>query len=159
MPSQTAKYLSVTIDTGAGKVFQSSASREIPVGSGELLCYGISPSSDLAGDPSSPVFARAVGSSRSTLDALLAVASEDALVPRVRPSFASGGFAGGSETGSVLVDGEGSSLDGGFDSGHLRRIFTCIRTRLVQGGALTYSINACPGCGPTRSCSTSIFSK
>ena len=42
------------------------------------------------------------------------MASEDALVPRVRPSLASGGFAGGSETGSVLVDGEGPSLDGGL---------------------------------------------
>ena len=41
------------------------------------------------------------------------MASEDSLVPRVRPSLASGGFAGGRETGSVLVDGEGPSLDGG----------------------------------------------
>ena len=41
------------------------------------------------------------------------MATEDALVPRVRPSLASGGFAGGSETGSVLVDGEGPSVDGG----------------------------------------------
>ena len=91
----------------------SSASREIPDGSGELLYHGHSPSSALAGDPQSPGFARAAGSSRSSSDALLAVASEDALVPRVRPSLASGGFAGGSETGSVLVDGEGPALDGG----------------------------------------------
>ena len=41
------------------------------------------------------------------------MATEDALVPRVRPSLASGGFAGGSETGSGLVDGEGPSVDGG----------------------------------------------
>ena len=33
--------------------------------------------------------------------------------PRVRPSLASGGFAGGSETGPVLVDGEGSPVSGG----------------------------------------------
>ena len=91
----------------------SSASREIPDGSGELLCHGRSPSSALAGDPRSPGFARAAGSSRSSSDTLLAVAYEDALVPRVRPSLASGGFAGGSEKGSVLVDGEGPSLDGG----------------------------------------------
>ena len=64
------------------------------------MCYGLSLSSALAGDYCSPGFARAVGSSRSSSDALLAVASEDAL-------------ARGSETGSVLVDGEGSSLDGG----------------------------------------------
>ena len=90
----------------------SGASREIPIGSGEILCYGISPSSALAGDPRSPGFARAAGSSWSSSDALIAVASEDALVPRVRPSLASGGFAVGSETGSVLVDGEGSPFDG-----------------------------------------------
>ena len=35
------------------------------------------------------------------------------LVPRVRPSLSSGAFAAGSETGPVLVDGEGPSVDGG----------------------------------------------
>ena len=71
------------------------------------------PGSALAGDPRSTGFARVPGSSRSSSDALIAVAAEDALVPRVRPSLASGSFAGGSETGSVLVDGEGPSVDGG----------------------------------------------
>ena len=80
----------------------SSTSREVPYGSGEILFHAISPSSALAGDLGSPGFAGAVGSSRSTSDALLAVASEVPVVPRVRPSLASGGFAGGSETGSVL---------------------------------------------------------
>ena len=91
----------------------SSTSREIPIGSGEILFHAISSGSALAGDSRSPGFAGAVGTSRSSSDALLAVASEDAVVPRVRPSLASGGFAGGSETGSVLVDGEGSPVDGG----------------------------------------------
>ena len=91
----------------------SGASREIPDGSGELLYHGRSPSSALAGDPRSPGFARAAGSSRSPSDALLAVASEGALVPRVRPSLSSSALATGSETGPVLVDGEGSSVDGG----------------------------------------------
>ena len=91
----------------------SSTSREIPIGSGEILFHAIPPGPALAGDSRSPGFAGAVGSSRSSSDALLAVASEDAVVPRVRPSLASGGFAGGSETGSVLVDGEGSPVDGG----------------------------------------------
>ena len=77
------------------------------------MFHAISPGPALAGDSGSPGFAGTVGSSRSSLDALLAVASEDAVVPRVRPSLASGGFAGGSETGSVLVDGEGSPVDGG----------------------------------------------
>ena len=91
----------------------SSKSREVPCGSGEILFNAISPSSALAGDLGSPGFAGAVGSSRSTSDALLAVASEVPVVPRVRPSLASGGFAGGSETGPVLVDGEGSPVSGG----------------------------------------------
>ena len=89
----------------------SSTSREIPIGSGEILYHAISPDPAVAGDSRSPGVAGAVGSSRSSSDALLAVASEDALVPRVRPSLASGGFAGGSETGSVLVDDGGSIRD------------------------------------------------
>ena len=47
----------------------------------------------MAGDSGSPGFAGTVGSSRSSSDALLAVASEDAVVPRVRPSLASGPVA------------------------------------------------------------------
>ena len=90
----------------------SSKSREVPYGSGEILYHAISPSSALAGDFGSPGFAGAVGASRSTSDALIAVASEVPVVPRVRPSLASGGFAGGSETGPVLVDGEGSPVSG-----------------------------------------------
>ena len=91
----------------------SSKSREVPYGSGEILYDAISPSSALAGGLGPPGFAGAVGSSRSTSDALLAVASEVPVVPRVRPSLASGGFAGGSETGPVLVDDEGSPVSGG----------------------------------------------
>ena len=59
----------------------SSQSREVPYGSGEILFNAISPSSALAGDSRSPGIAGAVGSSRSSSDALIAVASEDALVP------------------------------------------------------------------------------
>ena len=91
----------------------SSKSREVPYGSGEILYHAISPSSALAGDLGSPGFAGAVGSSRSTSDALIAVASEVPVVPRVGPSLASGGFAGGSETGPVLVDGEESPVSWG----------------------------------------------
>ena len=114
VPSQSAKYLSMTIDTGAGKVFPSLARVEKFLAVAERFLFNaISPSSALAGDLGSPGFAGAVGSSRSTSDALLAVASEVPVVPRVRPSLASGGFAGGSETGPVLVDGEGSPVSGG----------------------------------------------
>ena len=61
----------------------------------------------------SPGFARAAGSSRSPSDAHFTVASEGALVPQVRPSLTCSALATGSETGPVLVDGEGSSVDGG----------------------------------------------
>ena len=57
MPLQTAKYLGMTIDTEAGKVFPSGSSREIPDGSVELLCHGRYPGSALAGNPRSPGFA------------------------------------------------------------------------------------------------------
>ena len=77
------------------------------------MYHGRSPSSALAGDPRSPGFARAAGSSRSPSDAHFTVASEGTLVPQVRPSLSSSALATGSETGPVLVDGEGSSLDGG----------------------------------------------
>ena len=76
------------------------------------MYHGRSPSSAVAGDPRSPGFARAAGSSRSPSDALLAVASEGALVPRVRPSLTSSALATGGEMGPVLVDGEGPSVDG-----------------------------------------------
>ena len=109
MPSQTAKYLGMTIETEAGKVFPSLARVEKFLTVGERFCTG----SALAGDPRSPGFARAAGPSRSPSDALSAVASQGALVPRVRPSLSSGAFATGNETGPVLVDGEGSSFDGG----------------------------------------------
>ena len=138
--SQSAKYLGMTIDTGADKVFPSSQSREIPCGSGEILFHAISPGPALAGDSMSPGFAGTVGSSRSSSDALLAVASEDAVVPRVRPSLASGGFAEGSETGSVLVDGEGSPVDGGSIRG------TCAGSAPVFGRVFVGV-----GCSPPRS--------
>ena len=89
------------------------ASGEIPDSSRELLYHGRSPSSALAGDPWSPGFARVAGPSRSPSDAHSPVASEGALVPQVRPSLSSGVFATGSETGLVLVDGEGPSVDRG----------------------------------------------
>ena len=118
----------------------SSTSREIPIGSGEILFNAISPVPALAGDSRSPGFAGAVGSSRSSSDALLAVASEDAVVPRVRPSLASSGFAGGSETESVLVDGEGSPVDGGL-----------IRDTCAGSSPVFGRVFVGVGCSPPRS--------
>ena len=104
------------------------------------MFHAVSPGSALAGDSGSPGIAGAVGSSRSSSDALLAVASEDAVVPRVRPSLASGGFAGGRETGSVLVDGEGSPVHGGSIRG------TC------AGSAPVFErVFVGVGCSPPRS--------
>ena len=109
VPSQTSKYLGMTIDTEAVKVFPSLARVEKFLTVAESFCTVDA----LAGDPRSPGFARAAGSSRSPSDAHFTVASEGALVPRVRPSLTFSALATGSETGSVLVDGEGSSVDGG----------------------------------------------
>ena len=108
----------------------SGASREIPDGCGELLYHGRSPSSALAGDPRSPGFARAAGSLRSPSDAHFTVASEGALVPRVRSSLTSSALATGSETGPVLVDGEGSSVDGGSIQDTLERLVPHGRLRM-----------------------------
>ena len=118
----------------------SSQGREVPCGSGEILFNAISPSSALAGDSRSPGIAGAVGSSRSSSDALIAVASEDALVPRVRPSLASGGFAGGSETGPVLVDGEVSPVSGGS-----------IRDTCAGSAPVFRRVFVGVGCSPPRS--------
>ena len=76
------------------------------------MFHGFSPGSALTGGPRSPGYARAAGSSRSPSDARFAVASQGALVPRDGLSLSSGAIAPGSETGSVLVDGEGPSFDG-----------------------------------------------
>ena len=103
------------------------------------MYHGRSPSSALAGDPRSPGIARAAGPSRSPSDELLAVASEGTLVPRVRPSLTSSALATGSETEHVLVDGEGSSVDGGsiWD--------TCSRSSSVDGGSIR---DTCSGSSP-----------
>ena len=90
VPSQTANYLGMTIDTGAARIFPSCASREISVGGGDVLCFDRSPRSALAGDLGSPGFAGEAGTARLPSNALPAVAFEDALVPRVRFSFPSG---------------------------------------------------------------------
>ena len=63
VPSQSAKYLGMTIDTSAGKVFPSLARVEKFLAVAEILFNAISPSSALAGDSRSPGIAGAVGSS------------------------------------------------------------------------------------------------
>ena len=77
------------------------------------MYYVRSPHSALAGGFGSPDFTGEVGPSQSALNALSAVAFEDALVSRVGSSLAPGTTVPGGERGSVLVDGAGPSSQGG----------------------------------------------
>ena len=78
------------------------------------MYHAISPSSALAGGLGPPGFAGAVWFPHGRLRMRsLQWHLKSQWSPRVRPSLASGGFAGGSETGPVLVDGEGSPVSGG----------------------------------------------
>ena len=96
---------------------------------------------------------------KSSLNALSAVAFEDTAVSQVRSSLAPGAIVLGGAGESVLVDGVGQIFSRGFDSGHQLRIYTYTRMHLGRGGAHTTSIVSCPGCGWSRSCYTSIFSR
>ena len=89
------------------------AGREISVGGRDVLCYVCSSRSALAGDFGAPGFTGEVGPTQSTLDALSAVAFEDALVSRVGSALPSGTSVPVGEGGSVLVDGAGPSSHGG----------------------------------------------
>ena len=112
VPSQTAKYLGMTIDTKAGKVFPSLARVEKFLTVAESFC---------AMDAAPTQFWQVI---------LGHLASLERLVPHGRlrmralqwhlkahwspePDPPSGVFATGSETGPVLVDDEGPSVDGG----------------------------------------------
>ena len=92
----------------------SSASRKIPDVSGELLFHGRPPAQlwqVILGHLAS--LERLVPHSRLRMR-FLQWHLKTHWSPESDPSLASGGFAGGSETGSVLVDGEGPSLDEGL---------------------------------------------
>ena len=161
VPSQSAKYLGMTIDTGAGKVFPSLARVEKFLAVAERFCSMQSPPAQLW----QVILGHLASLERLVPHGRLRMRSlqwhlKSQWSPRVRPSLASGGFAGGSETGPVLVGGEGSPVSGGS----IRD--TCSGSTPVFGrvfvglGVLTSSIKTCPGCGPPRrSCCTSIFSK
>ena len=114
VPSQSAKYLGMTIDTGAGKVFPSLARVEKFLAVAERFCTMQSPSAQLW----QVVLGHLASLERLVPHGRLRMRSlqwhlKSQWSPRVRPSLASGGFAGGSETGPVLVDGEGSPVSGG----------------------------------------------
>ena len=114
VPSQSAKYLGMTIDTGAGKVFPSLARVEKFLTVAERFCTMQSPPAQLW----QVVLGHLASLERLVPHGRLRMRSlqwhlKSQWSPRVRPSLASGGFAGGSETGPVLVDGEGSPVSGG----------------------------------------------
>ena len=114
VPSQAAKYLGMTIDTSAGNVFPSLARVEKFLPVAERFCSMQSPPAQLW----QVILAHLASLERLVPHGRLRMRSlqwhlKTQWSPRIRPSLASGGFAGGSETGSVLVDGEGSPVDGG----------------------------------------------
>ena len=138
----------------------SSKSREVPYGSGEILFHAISPAQlwqVILGHLAS--LERLVPHGRLRMRSLQWHLKSQ-WSPESDPPSASGGFAGGSETGSVLVDGEGSPVSGvrfGTPAPDLHLVFGRV---FVGLGCSPSSINTCPGCGPPRrSCCTSIFSK
>ena len=115
MPSQTAKYCSMTIDTEAGKVFPSLARVEKFLTVAESFCTIDAPPAQLwqaiLGHPAS--LERLVPHGRLRMRSLqwhLKVHWS----PRVGPSLSSSAFATGSETGPVLVVGDEASVDGGL---------------------------------------------
>ena len=136
VPSQSAKYLGMTIDTSAGKVFLSLARVEKFLSVAERFCSMQSPPAQ--------VWQVILGH----------LASLEQLVPHGRlrmrslqwhlktqwPSLASGGFAGGSDTGSVLVNGEGSPVDGGL-----------IRDTCAGSAPVFGRVFVGVGCSPPRS--------
>ena len=118
VPSPTANYLGLTIDIGAARIFPSHARVEIFLLVAETFCTMSVPPpppthSALAGGFGTPGFAREVGSSQSTSNALSAVAFEDALISRVGSSLAPGTTVLGGEREFVLVDVERPSSQGG----------------------------------------------
>ena len=113
VPSQTAKYLGMTIDTEAGKVFPSLARVDKFLTVAESFCTMDAPPAQLWQVILSHLASLERLVPQGALGCAFTMASEGALVPRVRPSLSSSALATGSETGPVLVDGEGPSLDGG----------------------------------------------
>ena len=112
--SQTANFLSVTIDTRAPGFFRPLCSREISVGGRDVLCYVRSPSSAFGRWFWTPGFAGEAGSTQPPSNVLSAVAFESALVSRVGSALPPGTSVPGGEGGSALADGAGPSSHGGL---------------------------------------------
>ena len=139
--SQAAKYLGMTIDTVAGKVFPSLARVEKFLSVAERFCSMQSPPAQLW----QVILGHLASLERLVPHGRLRMRSlqwhlKTQWSPRVSPSLASGVFAGGSETGSVLVDGEGPPVDGGS-----------IRDTCVGSSPVFGRVFVGVGCSPPRS--------
>ena len=87
VPSRSASYIGMTIDTVAGKVSPSRARVEKFLRlAGNFVKMNSPPCSAVGGAPRTSLVAREAGSPRSTSVALHAVATEDVLVSRRRSS-------------------------------------------------------------------------
>ena len=114
VPSQSAKYLGMTIDTGAGKVFPSLARVEKFLTVAERFCTMQSPPAQLW----QVVLGHLASLERLVPHGRLRMRSlqwhlKSQWSPESDPPSLPVAFAGGSETGPVLVDGEGSPVSGG----------------------------------------------
>ena len=115
VPSQTAKYLGMTIDNEAGKGFPSLARVEKFLTVAESFCNMDAPPAQLW---------QVILGHLALLEQLVPHGHlrmrtlqwhlKARWSPESDPPLSSGAFATGSETGPVLVDGEGPSVAGGL---------------------------------------------
>ena len=117
MPSRSASYLGMTIDTVAGKVSPSRARVEkflrLAGNFVKMNSPPPPPCSAVRGAPRTSPIAREAGSPRSSSVALHAVATEDVLVSRGRSSRSPSRVDSGDSRGPVLVDRGVPSSPGG----------------------------------------------
>ena len=141
VPSQSEKYFGMTIDTGAGKVFMSIARVKKFLSVAEIFCSMQFPPAQLwqviLGHLAS--LERLVPHGRLRMRSLQWHLKMQ-WSPESDPPSLPVALVGGSETGSVLVDGEGSPVDGGLIRG------TCAGSAPVFGRVFVGV-----GCSPPRS--------
>ena len=157
VPSQTANYLGMTIDTGVARIFPSLARVEKFLSVAETFCALTAPPAQLwqvlLGHLAS--LERLVSHGRLRMRSLQWHLKTH-WSPESDPSF---WCPCPRRCGRTCLGGWcGTIFSWGFDSGHLLPIYTCTRTPLDRGGAHTSSIKWYPGCGWTRrSCCTSVW--
>ena len=161
VPSQTAKYLGMTIDTEVGKVFPSLARVQKFLTVAERFCSMDSPPAQLwqviLGHLASlqqliPHGRLRMCSLQWHLKTHWSPESDPPFLPAALPLEVRRDLSWCMVRDHLLV---GVRFGTPAPDLHLYSDASC-----SGWGALTFSINTCPGCGPTRrSCSTSIFLK